>query len=853
MKLNEEVYKLYNNQVKTYVFNELEHLTYNEDENISPTIQLFNKLGYSENQLLNSTDFIMFDALLSMMGYETFEEKKLYYIDIISEYLEENFEDMSIKDVGYYWYKPKLVGTWQAYMSYLKNKGFAEKDIDSIDNSTNKVLTGIEDPKSPREFSQKGLVIGEIQSGKTANFTGLIAKMIDSGVDYIIILAGIHNALRNQTQKRLESDIIGRTQNENGRYIDCGISLFDNKYSANAQVVTSSNNDLKSSDFRDLDQSGEKTKIFVIKKNVNTLRTLKRLLDSVEREGKSLMMIDDEADNASIDTNYNNDEKDETVTNSSIRTMLTMFDKSYYIAYTATPYANLFIDKQSVSEKLNEDLFPSDFIIKLKSSEKYTGYDKYFNTAYTPQIVQEINVDNDEYDMLDEAVLDYLVSAAIKYHMYCGESAYSSKHSTMLIHISHMKIEHDEQVSRVSRIFDELSTKILFLNDKEQLEKIKLSVAMKNDAYRKITGEISNITDEQVIRILKMMLSEDRFKITKKNSDASEDLDYSGEYMNYIVVGGNTLSRGLTLEGLITSYFGRVSNSMDTLSQMGRWYGYRLDYLHLTKVFITPEAKKYFDEIATCDALIEEQLNEMNAANESPQEFLFKISNFGALNPTSNAKLGAARKTSFSFSGDSPQITGIDTTKYLASINTINQLFNKYSNSIEELGGAFRIKKVSSEILLNFLYDYKQINDNPILYTMRTDISNWIKYIEEKNIVNELANWTIVIKGVKSSDDEEKFVFGKLGFATRSMQKIPNQSDDLLRAKIISSPQDESYDFDTIFDNRIEAREHRDSKDGLLVIYLLKDKQSRKEGLSLSISYPYTKNDINESSTGYIN
>ena len=99
---------------------------------------------------------------------------------------------------------------WDHYQRYLVNgKHWPKEVVSSLDMETNKILSRLEDPQRPGQWDRRGMVIGSVQSGKTANYTGVIAKAIDSGYKLIIVLAGVHNSLRSQTQFRLNEEILG--------------------------------------------------------------------------------------------------------------------------------------------------------------------------------------------------------------------------------------------------------------------------------------------------------------------------------------------------------------------------------------------------------------------------------------------------------------------------------------------------------------------------------------------------------------------------------------------------------------------------------------------------------------------
>lgn len=741
-----------------------------------------------------------------------------------------------IKKKTYDWYKTKENGCWFNYAKYIENvKGISVEDIANMDYTTTKIMNSIENPTLDTEISQKGLVIGDIQSGKTAHFTGLIAKALDSNFDIIIVLAGVHNELRNQTQKRIEDNLIGRTSStidESRSHEDIGIKLMNPLYESKCVMLTSYEDDLSSSLKTDIDSlSSDNTAIFVTKKNVNTLKNLFKMLNALTNKNKSILIIDDEADNASIDTNYANVEKNSTIINSKIRDILNIFSKNYFISYTATPYANLFIDKEI------DNLYPSDFIIRIPSSRYYTGYSKFFDSGYKHNIIKEL--ENDE-NNLEAAIKDYLVGSAIKFLMYNDNKRFPTfnfLHSTMLVHSSHLIDEHQQQGQEVSDYLAKIKSQLLFRENHELIDEFSYLFSIKADTYRKVDNNLFEIKFEEVLFELKSILQNDKIKIVLHNSGTPMDerLKYDDVYRHYIVIGGNTLSRGLTLEGLIVSFFERVSKQMDTLSQMGRWFGYRDPYLFLTNVYISNEALIFLKNIHEADTLLIEQLDEMNSKGFTPDEFEINISKYGSLVPTSRNKLGNARTTKFSFTEEAPQITGLDISKFELNKKLIEELF-EHETEIQRLSEGFALNNIDSQKIIDFLLNYKQINCNEDLYSKRTDPERWASYIIEKNTLSELVNWKVVLKGKIKSSASEDFSFGTINFSMRNSKYV---SVEIRRAKIITSPNDEFYDLEnTEKTDRKLARKTRAPEDGLLVIYCITCKEDQEKATTLMISFP---------------
>ena len=349
---------------------------------------------------------------------------------------------------------------WQRYQTYLKEfNGFSQNVVDKLDDLTDRILDRLFNPRRENiEICKKGLVVGQVQSGKTANYTGLICKAADAGFNVIVVLAGIHNNLRSQTQSRLDEGFLGfDTQafiQKKERII--GVGNISNTKNAIAHSYTSS------ADRGDFSQqvaanaginfNNPQPILFVVKKNSSVLKNLNQWLGTQGINGKiknkSLLIVDDEADNASINTHTIDDEP--TRINGQIRNILSLFSRSAYVGYTATPFANIFIPQ------CDSDLFPKHFIINIPPPTNYIGPEKVFGTSANPdsdneELLPIVNSINDFHnfvpnghklddvkpcfedipDSLKIAVKSFIITCAIRIARGQG-----NKHNSMLIHVS---------------------------------------------------------------------------------------------------------------------------------------------------------------------------------------------------------------------------------------------------------------------------------------------------------------------------------------------------------------------------------------------------------------------------------
>ena len=541
---------------------------------------------------------------------------------------------------------------WNRFKTCLENKpGFNSSAIESLDRSTDLILGCCGDPRSPEEL-KKGLVIGYVQSGKTANYTGVIAKAIDAGYRLVIVMTGIHNNLRRQTQLRLENEL-GLTESGIGQ--------------ADTDTVLLTGSQLAGGDYapRFPNRILEKVNgVFVIKKNVNILRQLIDWLPP-NFDGPALI-IDDEADQASINTNPSlREEASPTETNTLIRMLLKSFFKNRtYVGYTATPYANVFVNPADQS-----DLFPEDFVISLPKPKGYTGVSDFFGVgspaarcietlseqdaeSLTKSLLREPNIEfsflqheADEGKRFLEGIVSRHILNASAFRKKNGQKAPVS----MLVHISKLtyfqetiKYQVVEVLQELKALwrFDRLNTENLMRADWEA----RLGL-MKTKNYAFSFDEIIPFVDE--------LLSPYGTEVLSLNQESEDELDYSQTPgLSAIVIGGDKLSRGLTLEGLLTSVFLRSSNSpkADTLSQMGRFFGYREDYLDLITIITSDSLASDFGTVSELEENLREEIR-VYQSSIRPADFAPRVLHKMALLPTAPNKMKHAKPTTTSYSG----------------------------------------------------------------------------------------------------------------------------------------------------------------------------------------------------------
>jgi Z1 domain len=526
----------------------------------------------------------------------------------------------------------------EAYEGHLQQDGWAEPMVQSLSDVTGKILGLLQNPKESGSWDRRGLVIGHVQSGKTANYTGLIAKAADAGYRFIIVIAGIHNNLRKQTQERIDEAFIGRSSDPDDRK-NIGVGL-NKDYPHPATLTTTVgdfNKQTASQGWKIADLN--KPVILVIKKNVSTLSALYKWLRELNATGDGvildvpMLMIDDEADNASVNTNK--EDADPTRTNSEIRNILSLFAKRCYVGYTATPFANIFIDPDAYDEKVREELFPKDFIYCLDAPSTYFGAEKVFLNEQTSDTIVKTITDCE--DLLpfshkrDHTVTElppslyralnlFIVARAIR-----NLRGQSRKHCSMMVNVSRFvpiqKAVRDLISLRERKIREAVKANYMM---PESASSQNVYMQELKAAFDQGYASSAGVLWEQVKAELNGVF--EHLHLYVINSKSEDDLDF-GKYekegvgLTAIAVGGLSLSRGLTIEGLTISYMYRNTKMYDTLMQMGRWFGYRPRFEDLCRVYLSQDSINWYAHIAHSSGELIEQVYRMRQLKKSPRDF----------------------------------------------------------------------------------------------------------------------------------------------------------------------------------------------------------------------------------------
>ncbi|HBU14818.1 MAG: endonuclease [Rhodobacteraceae bacterium GWE1_64_9] len=739
---------------------------------------------------------------------------------------------------------------WRRYSEYMETK-IPWKALDALDVATDEVLEQLEDPLREGAWDRRGLVVGHVQSGKTGNYTGLICKAADAGYKIIIVLAGLHNNLRAQTQIRLDEGFLGFATLANADELPpVGVGLIDTDHSTRPNYAT---NRSEKGDFNKVQASKlgitpeQRPWLFVVKKNKTVLERLlfwirNRAANYVDPvTGRKivtnlpLMIIDDEADHGSVDTGENvvdefgvpDTEHNPTVLNRLIRSILHHFSRKAYVGYTATPFANIFIHDKGTTEEHGPDLFPSSFITSLAAPSNYIGPGRVFgSTTSAPESLPLVRaLKEDEYtpwippkhkngfrptwhgdcripDSLEEAVRSFILACALRKLRGQG-----TKHSSMLIHVSRytsVQSEVVKQVDEYRRMLKGRFTRGIDLAATEEIMRAEYEQHFLPGMLRiremLIPDErLADFTWDQVREILPEVISD--IKVREINGSAKDALDYTDNEatgLKVIAVGGDKLARGLTLEGLCTSYFLRTARMYDTLMQMGRWFGYRDGYLDCCRLYTTGEMIEWFGHIADAAEELRQEFDNMVAAGATPKQFGLRVRSHSVLTVTSRSKMRNARPMHLTFSGDLLQTIVFPPRRTDSEDN-----FDAGQRLIEALGQPFRpdhqvfVPTGGTNWKGYFWRDVPAANVTAFLRSYRTHGASFrvvspliADFIDEMNKDGELTNWTIALIG----GGEAIRSIGGLDVNMIRRSAVQSEPADRYSIKTLISPRDQAID-----------------------------------------------------------
>jgi hypothetical protein len=721
--------------------------------------------------------------------------------------------------------------------------------VEQLEADTYKILDSCHDPRIlEHKWDRRGLVYGHVQSGKTANYIGLINRAFDSGYRIVIVLTGITEDLRQQTQRRIDVGVTGKSEG-----VTLGIGK-NPKFKQLDEIVpaTSIKLDLTGQDdWRDNNISTTKKSVWVIKKNKTVLENLILWLDKQRKNDGTdkinrvpFLVIDDEADNASIqslskkefelwetgieisnlDFDDLSDEQEKKLNkakdavikaiNRNIRVALSLMSHKTFVAYTATPYSVISGKTEDIVREVeirtrsfiidqNTDLFPEHFIIPIKAGTKYLGIERIFTTDVSKRLPLVIDVTKQPYndvieeifpskkglnytfkeipESLEHALMHFIITVIIR--KYRRQIDFN----TLLIHSSHLTKNADYVANKVEKYLIKLNDNLMS-NQGNYLDKFiilynEIKETSKNVLFQKYfdNGDYlypSTISKNDILSVLNDNItlldvvsyhSSSDDSLLHQNHTLSYDLKNpeTGEkkYRNYIVIGGNRLSRGLTLEGLTTSYFVRSSTRQDSLYQMGRWFGYRVGYEDLVRIYMPNDQILWFEGVYKLEMDLRKNFEQNNSDDSKimPRDAIIKLAYHTneSMDLSDNIrikfpvicdpnKLRNTKIEPMSFSGPTK------TNKIIYDIELQLRNFNRMKTFIETISihGNSNLHDNNSipEIVKNNNINLENVNFKNIITLLeeyeahpeiQVDIDSLSNFISENS--NELKSWSVVL------------------------------------------------------------------------------------------------------------
>lgn len=677
------------------------------------------------------------------------------------------------------WYERGRLGDfWERFGKYLNTKGLPNEVIKRVDLDSDKILARMFDPKSEEFFNCRGMVVGDVQAGKTLSYSALINKACDVGYKVIIVLTGVTESLRSQTQKRLDFDFVGEVSTVGNRVATSANFVGVGRIPTSSQLRVICRTDVRN-DFKNPGrfsiQSTNQPILIVAKKNKSVLEEINTWINSQkDAAGKKVpdpvLVIDDEADNASVNA-ANAGAMPKTI-NHLIRKLLNSCGRVSYVGYTATPFANIFINPDNTYDASDiEDLFPRDFVVALMPPDNYCGGKFFFLDADTKSYVLKTITDATTAfpvkkpvqgipESLKKSIRQFFIASAIKdirrargFIPDVGDNRFDS----CLVNISVRKTSQNTIKPIIEDYVDVLFDGIHSGSNSVHINNLKEDFEADVRPYLE-----SDLTFDTVLTSLLKMVKP---VVVAINTDSEDQLTWEDSSPRKVIaVGGFTLSRGITLCGLTISYIYRSSKMFDTIMQMGRWFGYRDGYRDLVRLWCEPNFENSIQNATRASEDLKGDIIQMTKLKMTPRQFGMKVSTYPGLLPTSKNKMKNSSEIEIdvSFEGTKPEThcffsdRSVEDENYASVLNLAQVLKNEYS-FVDRLDDKNRpqitFENVDSRIILNFMQDFKVHTNNK----GRIAEGFFMQYLDAL-AESDLKKWDVIFYSRESASEgkEEK-------------------------------------------------------------------------------------------------
>lgn len=818
--------------------------------------------------------------------------------------LEEYYDSMTLVDSeiqSLFTIPTNQRSSWQLYKKHLRDSGFNDESIYNIEISSFKILKRLS-LDTIESGAVKGLVIGNVQSGKTANMAGVMSMAADYGFNVFIILSGTIENLRKQTQSRLLSDL-----NHPGNLNWIGLEHLSRKSPHGQRPI----------DIR-LEPNAGLRYMTICLKNKSRLNNLLDwlYLEPAKTKQMKIILIDDEADQASVNTG-NVEKNERRAINKAIVNLVegrdkrgnlvnSKFQSMNYVSYTATPYANF------LNESSPESLYPRNFVMALNQSSEYFGPQQIFGnfeeeSDYNLNIIRLINENSplpDEQQLFriysgESLELPLTLKTAICWFLIsvCSMRVIGHKKPiSMLIHTS-SKIIHHENLAKAIDAWIKVSNINEILKISEETYSFETSHFSKNDlksSYPNYGLDINIVPDyvpfkiirndieALITRVTAIELDEELEIVYHKGIhlciDNSNNIGISDEMTirrliypdsnnpnhrldfapAFIVIGGNTLSRGLTIEGLVSTYFSRKVLQADTLMQMGRWFGFRRFYELYPRIWMASSTLEKFNFLTSLDEELREEIRRFHLLNIDPSKYGPMVKNTPKaswLRITSKKRMQRAQEVEMDYSGTNTETLVFDNdfekleNNLLVTKQFLNQLGSGYS-SIHT--NAYVWKNIDFKKIDSGLFSRLKFSNQGRVFDDLEAFRQWMSKVTSEGV---LKNWNIAVAGRKNVESEYWFERDstKVGRITRNRVKSTNISESIIRIGVLRDPKDLIADVHIrlsdmtnaaskiIKENKVASQysfirnESGLEKTPLLIIYLIdKDSKPREKSINRS-------------------
>lgn len=804
-------------------------------------------------------------------------------------------------------------GFFNSYVRLLSEKKFSEIDISNITEASRIILnkSHLRENKYHCDFFNKevyrptkGLVVGKVQSGKTATMAGLISMSIDNGYNVILVLGGSLTNLRAQTEDRFKLDLFKKLNSDQKNKIN----FLDSQQIENPQSDMS-----HQCFYQRIDLKGSVSIGVVLKHHkrvVNAKNWLDHLVQNNLGQNLKVLIIDDECDQGGINTQVSKNK--ETTVFKNIRDLVYV-DKikhTSYVGFTATPAASVLNDGPKMKKGYKRNLFPNDFIISLKSSNAYWGANRYFQSRNEiPLGVVNLVSQNDKDDLLE------LIENDCKFDPNDLPNSFKDSINWFLVALSIRRFSHKNSSKKsVISMLVNFSTSIAnnnragalikqylktFFDSKTCLDQLKESYKKNTEFFTKddfeknwsnypyidsvkdypswvelepfildtIENNVDHIKfDETDSKIQKrkygnhIHLCVDNSKPSMQDEEPDDRiyrLNYPNEHelMNaefdnvaaFIVVGGNTLSRGLTIDGLVSAYFLRTTTAADTLMQMGRWFGYRVGYELLPRVWMEEQIRESFEQMIYAEEGFHEFIVQNYSDFNKPEQIAPQILSNPSyqLLPTSRNRMNGAISDA-EYAGVNPQILRYDKSYLKENFACFSQLtidLKGYKYQYYKALNSINIQKVSNSLIIDFLNEYKFFNGERLFSKYKSEFIAWLKEGVSSNAIPSKWNVSINVNQHKEGSIIQ-FDGSDYGCVNRKNKAsnepyykygaIRTPSNGEIKADIVDSFKDfDSFKFNELLEKRTELNNMKAPP--LLLLYPIQEGEDIVVGISIII------------------